>query len=113
MTCQPAPICCVQDDLVAAIDASSPRHGREGGVHCSLNGASKGGASFAFRIVGLLDEQHSFLNRCVFVNMSQHLMSLRIWETQDRRGTQIHSEKCSNCVVSSHLDPIGDQTDVQ
>ena len=38
---------------------------------------------------------------------------LHMLENINRRGTQFHVEKPSNFVQSSHLDPIGDQNDVQ
>ena len=34
-------------------------------------------------------------------------------KTSNRRGTQFHTEKGSNLILSCHLDPIGDQNDVQ
>ena len=33
--------------------------------------------------------------------------------TPNRRGTQSHAEKLPNFALNSHLDPIGDQNDVQ
>ena len=34
------------------------------------------------------------------------------YKTPNRRGTQFHVEKLPNFVLSSNLDPIGDQNDV-
>ena len=36
-----------------------------------------------------------------------------MWETSNRRGTQSWAEKWSIFVLRSHLDPIGEQNDVQ
>ena len=48
----------------------------------------------------------------VLVNISQFLCFHLFPTTPNRRGTQSHVEKWSDLVPSSHLDPIGDQTDV-
>ena len=40
-------------------------------------------------------------------------MWLPIFENQTRRGTKFPAEKLSNFVLSSHLDPFGNQNDVQ
>ena len=45
-----------------------------------------------------------------FVNIPGFYSYLR---TPIRRGLQFRGEKCSNFVLSSHLDPLGDQSDVQ
>ena len=45
----------------------------------------------------------------LFVNM---LCLYPFGKTSNRRATQINAEKLSSFVLSSHLDPIGEQNDV-
>ena len=57
------------------------------------------------------EKQHVFLkNVCYFFNM---LCFYLFGKTSNRRGTQSCAGKWSIVVLSSHLDPIGEQNDVQ
>ena len=51
-----------------------------------------------------------FWKRCVLVNI---LCFYLFWKTSNRRGTQSWAKKWPNFVLSSDLDPIGEQNDVQ
>ena len=48
-------------------------------------------------------------NQCFVIILNDYADLLK---TRNRRGTQFHAEKQPNLVLSSHLDPIGDQDDV-
>ena len=65
----------------------------------------------------LFSKQHALLKK---VLVCEYLLSIvnnygfyPFVKTPNRRGTQIHAERWSNFVLSSHLDPIGHQNDVQ
>ena len=49
----------------------------------------------------------------VFLAMFVNIYVFLVLKTPNRRRTQFRVEKILNCVLSSHLDPIGDQNDVQ
>ena len=62
-------------------------------------------------------KQHAFLEK---VLVCEYLLKnvnnygfYPFLKTPNRRGTQIHAERWSNFVLSSHLDPIGYQNNVQ
>ena len=60
-----------------------------------------------------LKNNMSFLEMTVLVNVFSTFSVFTFGKTPNRRGTQFHAEKCSNFVLNSYLDPIGDQNDVQ
>ena len=74
-------------------------------------------AEQACRRFFVVEQQRTFFQTCPF--FTKICISTNIYcicsflKTLNRRGTQIHSKWRLNFVLSSHIDPIGNQNDVQ